>query len=52
MIRSYQNIDRRKSSLIRVGGVKIGDNAPISVQTITNTLIVNLAYHTTFLRNL
>ena len=38
MYRSYQNINRRKSKSIKVGNVKIGDNAPISVQTMTNTL--------------
>ena len=38
MYRSYQNISRRKSKSIKVGNVKIGDNAPISVQTMTNTL--------------
>ncbi len=38
MYRSYQNIDRRKSRLIKVGKVLIGKNNPISVQTMTNTL--------------
>ena len=38
MFRSYQNIDRRKSRSINIGKVKIGNGAPISVQTMTNTL--------------
>ncbi len=38
MYRSYQNIDRRKSRLIKVGKVLIGNDNPISVQTMTNTL--------------
>ena len=38
MWRSYQQIDRRKSRSINVGNVKVGGNAPISVQTMTNTL--------------
>ena len=42
MIRSYQKIDRRKSQAIKVGNVKIGGGAPISVQTMTNTLTTNI----------
>ena len=38
MNRSYQNINRRKSRSIKVGNVIIGGSAPISVQTMTNTL--------------
>ena len=38
MWRSYQLIDRRKSRSINVGNVKVGGKAPISVQTMTNTL--------------
>ena len=38
MWRSYQQIDRRKSRSINVGNVKVGGEAPISVQTMTNTL--------------
>ena len=37
MIRSYQNINRRKSRAINIGEIKIGNGAPISVQTMTNT---------------
>ena len=36
--RPYQQIDRRKSRQISVGRVKVGGDAPISVQTMTNTL--------------
>ncbi len=36
--RPYQQIDRRASRRIYVGRVPVGDGAPISVQTMTNTL--------------
>ena len=36
-IRPYRNIQRRKSKKIRVGSVFVGGDAPISVQTMTNT---------------
>ena len=42
MYRPYQNINRRKSRSIIVGNVKVGDNSPISVQTMTNTLTHNI----------
>ena len=35
--RPYQQILRRKSRQIRVGKVLVGGDAPISVQTMTNT---------------
>ena len=38
MYRSYQKIDRRKSRVIHLGNFKIGGGAPISVQTMTNTI--------------
>tara|TARA_B110000438_G_C15749844_1_gene622422 strand:+ start:266 stop:1372 length:1107 start_codon:yes stop_codon:yes gene_type:complete len=38
MERLYQKIDRRKSKSIKVGNVSVGGNAPISVQTMTNTI--------------
>ncbi len=37
-IRPWRNIDRRKSRQIMVGNVPVGGDAPISVQTMTNTL--------------
>lgn len=37
-IRPYRDIQRRKSRTIRVGNVAVGGDAPISVQTMTNTL--------------
>ena len=37
-IRPWRNIYRRKSRQINVGSVPIGGNAPIAVQTMTNTL--------------
>ena len=36
--RPYQQIERRTSRQISVGRVKVGGDAPISVQTMTNTL--------------
>ena len=38
MNRSYQKIDRRKTRSVTVGNLKIGNDAPILVQTMTNTL--------------
>jgi (E)-4-hydroxy-3-methylbut-2-enyl-diphosphate synthase len=37
-IRPWRNIERRKSRQIMVGKVPVGGDAPISVQTMTNTL--------------
>ncbi len=37
-IRPYRDIVRRKSRQIRVGSVLVGGDAPISVQSMTNTL--------------
>jgi (E)-4-hydroxy-3-methylbut-2-enyl-diphosphate synthase len=37
-VRAYRDIARRKSRKIRVGGVEIGGDAPIAVQSMTNTL--------------
>ncbi|MEL6583840.1 MAG: flavodoxin-dependent (E)-4-hydroxy-3-methylbut-2-enyl-diphosphate synthase [Pseudomonadota bacterium] len=37
-IRPWRNIDRRVSRQIKVGPVAVGGDAPISVQTMTNTL--------------
>lgn len=36
-IRPWRNIDRRKSRQIMVGNVPVGGDAPITVQTMTNT---------------
>jgi len=36
-IRPWRNIDRRRSRQIHVGSVPVGGDAPISVQTMTNT---------------
>jgi len=41
--RPYQEILRRKSRRVYVGNVPIGDGAPISVQTMTNTLTHDVA---------
>jgi (E)-4-hydroxy-3-methylbut-2-enyl-diphosphate synthase len=37
-VRAYRDIVRRKSRKIRVGSVEIGGDAPIAVQSMTNTL--------------
>ena len=37
-VRPYRDIDRRKSRQIMVGSVPVGGDAPISVQSMTNTL--------------
>jgi (E)-4-hydroxy-3-methylbut-2-enyl-diphosphate synthase len=37
-IRAYRDISRRKSKQIHVGPIAIGGDAPISVQTMTNTV--------------
>jgi len=37
-IRPFRDIKRRKTKKIKVGKVEIGGNAPISVQSMTNTL--------------
>jgi len=42
-IRPWRNIDRRKSRQIMVGNVPVGGDAPISVQTMTNTLTTDIA---------
>jgi (E)-4-hydroxy-3-methylbut-2-enyl-diphosphate synthase len=36
-IRPYRDVQRRKSRRVMVGAVPVGDGAPISVQTMTNT---------------
>src|ERR1700728_2769230 len=37
-VRAYRDIHRRKSRKIRVGSVEVGGDAPITVQTMTNTV--------------
>jgi (E)-4-hydroxy-3-methylbut-2-enyl-diphosphate synthase len=41
--RPWRQIDRRKSRKIQVGSVSVGGDAPISVQTMTNTLTTDVA---------
>ncbi|MDT7951055.1 MAG: flavodoxin-dependent (E)-4-hydroxy-3-methylbut-2-enyl-diphosphate synthase [Acetobacteraceae bacterium] len=41
--RPYQQIERRKSRQIHVGPVPVGGDAPITVQTMTNTLTTDVA---------
>ncbi len=42
-VRPYRDIARRKSRQIHVGGVAVGGDAPISVQSMTNTPTVDVA---------
>ncbi len=42
-IRPYRQIIRRKSRQIRVGGVAVGGDSPITVQSMTNTLTSDAA---------
>jgi (E)-4-hydroxy-3-methylbut-2-enyl-diphosphate synthase len=42
-IRPYRDIVRRKSRKIRVGSVEVGGDAPITVQSMTNTLTADAA---------
>ena len=37
-VRPYRDIDRRQCRQVQVGGVAVGGDAPISVQSMTNTL--------------
>ncbi len=41
-IRPWRDIERRKSRQIHVGAVPVGGDAPISVQTMTNTLTTDV----------
>ncbi|MHA7886674.1 MULTISPECIES: flavodoxin-dependent (E)-4-hydroxy-3-methylbut-2-enyl-diphosphate synthase [Roseicyclus] len=41
-VRPWRNIDRRKSRQIHVGPVPVGGDAPITVQTMTNTLTTDV----------
>ena len=41
--RPYQQIQRRASRRVYVGKVPVGDGAPITVQTMTNTLTTDVA---------
>jgi (E)-4-hydroxy-3-methylbut-2-enyl-diphosphate synthase len=41
-IRPWRNIERRKSRQIHVGSVPVGGDAPIAVQTMTNTLTTDI----------
>ena len=41
-VRPWRNIYRRKSRQIMVGSVPVGGDAPISVQTMTNTVTTDI----------
>ena len=40
-IRPFRHIKRRKTKKVKVGNVFVGDNNPITVQSMTNTLTTN-----------
>ena len=42
-VRPYRDISRRKSRQIKVGKIMVGGNAPISVQSMTNTPTTDVA---------
>ncbi len=42
-VRPYRDVTRRKSRQVRVGAVLVGGDAPISVQSMTNTLTTDAA---------
>ena len=42
-IRPWRNIERRTSRQIMVGNVPVGGGAPITVQTMTNTITSDVA---------
>ena len=41
-IRPFRDIKRRKTKKIKIGKVEIGGDAPISVQSMTNTLTTDV----------
>ena len=41
-IRPFRDIKRRKTKKIKVGNVEVGGEAPISVQSMTNTLTTDV----------
>ena len=41
-IRPWRTINRRSSRQINVGSIKVGGDAPITVQTMTNTLTTDV----------
>ena len=42
-VRPYRDVYRRKSRQVRVGAVLVGGDAPITVQSMTNTLTTDAA---------
>ena len=41
-IRPFRDIKRRKTKKIKVGNVEVGGDAPISIQSMTNSLTTNI----------
>ena len=42
-VRPYRDVDRRQSRQIMVGDVPVGGDAPITVQSMTNTRTTDVA---------
>ena len=42
-VRPFRNINRKKTKVIKVGGIKVGGDNPISVQSMTNTLTTDIS---------
>ncbi len=42
-VRPFRNINRKKTKVINVGGIKVGGDNPISVQSMTNTLTTDVS---------
>ena len=42
-IRPFRDIKRKKTKKIKVGKVEVGGDAPISVQSMTNTLTTDIS---------
>ena len=42
-IRPFRDIKRRKTKKIKVGKIEVGGDAPISVQSMTNTLTTDIS---------
>ena len=42
-VRPFRNINRKKTKVINVGGIKVGGDNPISVQSMTNTLTTDIS---------
>ena len=41
-VRPHRTINRKKTKLVKVGGVSVGNNSTITVQSMTNTLTTDI----------